>query len=109
MENLSKNPSQEAYEYAKRHPGEAYFPWNPISSLLAEGKLYHTTFGLWDRDLAGLKISDEHVRAYIPRNIKIMAFRLSKTEDRRIGRFLPEFKRKVTVEGLPGWTVYASE
>ena len=37
---VGQNDPQLAYEFAVRHPGEAYFPWHPLASLLAEGRLY---------------------------------------------------------------------
>jgi hypothetical protein len=63
-----------AYDYAKRHPDQAYFPRLPLVSLLAEGKAYHDTSGLMDRAWAGLPISDTHFRAHIPKNLKSVAF-----------------------------------
>lgn len=104
LQRLPSNPQQIAYEYAKKHPGEAYFPWNPLSSLMAEGKLYHFEYGLFDRELAGFPVSDDHFRAYIPPNVRIIAF--SQRNDGYVMRFLPEFSRRIKVDELPGFSVY---
>jgi len=39
---LRENPNQRAYVFAKAHPGSAYFPWNTLAVLMAEGRLYIT-------------------------------------------------------------------
>jgi hypothetical protein len=96
---------QQAYEYARRHPGEAYFPQNPLASIMAEGKLYHDTSGLLDREYGGYQVSNEHFRANIPQNVRIVAYKIRYGRD-YVLRYLPEFTRKVTVDELPGWVVY---
>ncbi len=107
LQKLPSNPQQVAYNYAKHHPGEAYFPWNPLSSLMAEDKLYHFAYALIDRWLAGYPVSNENFRSYIPSNIKIIAF--SGPNNGYVMQFLPEFSQKVEVNELPGWTVYMRE
>lgn len=67
------NPSEEAYRYAVLHPGQVYFPWLPLSSLMAEGKLYHFDFGLRDRQNAGIMTSFAHYRAYLPSQMRYVA------------------------------------
>lgn len=113
---LNKLPSNEqkvAYEYAKKHPGEVYFPTNPLSSLLAEGKLYHHAYGLFNRELSGFPVSDEHFRAHIPTNIQLVAFRFYRKHEssrcKYVLKYLPEFSKRVTIDELPGWTVYVRE
>ena len=51
---LYDNSLEQAFVYAQKNPGTALFPWMPLSSLLAEGKLYHFDYGIFDRQLAGL-------------------------------------------------------
>jgi len=104
---LSGNPEQVAYEYLKSHPGEAYFPSNPVSHVMAEGKFYHTEPALWARKMAGLRISNEHFRKYAPAKIMILAFS-DRTErgDYPISReYLPEFSRITTIPGFLRWLV----
>lgn len=93
------NPQQAAFEFAKKHPGEALFPWNTLSTLLADGKLYHFEYGLYDRVLAGYRPTDEHFRQHLPANLKYLIFRQDR-ECFQMRQFLPEFSRVTTVERL---------
>lgn len=45
--------SQEAWTFAREHPGRAYYPWDPLATLLAEKKFYHFEYGVYDRIHAG--------------------------------------------------------
>jgi hypothetical protein len=107
---LSSNPQEIAYRYALRHPGMAYFPWHPLSSLLAEGKLYHFEFGMSDRELAGYPVSQPFFRQNIPANVRYVCFPAGhKVFNKRFEKtmaYLPEFTRRVEIEELPGWTCY---
>ena len=49
IRNPSDNTQEVVYTYAVGHPGLVYFPWNGLSTLLAEGKLYHFEWGIYDR------------------------------------------------------------
>lgn len=60
------NQNEAAFRYDRQHPGEIYFPWNPLTSLLAEGKLYHFDYGVFDRNLGGAVVSGEHIARYLP-------------------------------------------
>ncbi|MBD2004211.1 MULTISPECIES: hypothetical protein [Cyanophyceae] len=106
--NLLNNPQEVAYNFSKKHPGEGYFPWNPLSTLMAEGKLYHFAFGLLDRERAGFKVNEEHFRRYIPDQIKLIAFPKS-AQDKDTLKYLPEFSQQIIVDELPGWNVYTRE
>lgn len=65
-DRLRDNSLEQAYQYAREHPGSAYFPWMPLSSLLAEGRLYHYDYGLFDWELAGFTPSVGQFRRHIP-------------------------------------------
>jgi hypothetical protein len=103
LKNIPSNQHQVAYNYAKNHPNEAYFPWHPLSSLLAEKKLYHFAFGILDRELAGFPLSDRHFRAYLPSNLQLIAY---PNWASGFVKGLPEFSKKVEIDELPGWKVY---
>ncbi|MFB0561851.1 MAG: hypothetical protein ACETWM_11675 [Candidatus Lokiarchaeia archaeon] len=111
LNKLPGNKQKVAYEYAKKHPGEVYFPTNPLSSLLAEGKLYHHAYGLFDRELSGFRVSDEHFQAHIPTNIRLVAFQshIRLWLSKYVMNYLPEFSKRVTIDELPGWVVYVRE
>lgn len=109
--NLPNNPQAIAYQYAKAHSGQIYFPFHPLAHLLAEGKLYHFHYGIYDRELAGYAPTAAHFAAHIPNDLQLVAFPprfpsrdLTKSPPLR---YLPEFRRSVEIAELPGWTVFA--
>jgi len=102
----AQNPQEVALAYAREHPGEVWFPWNPLSSLMGEGRLYHFEWAIVDRELAGHPLSPEHLHAHLPEHLRLIAFPPGET-NRNALRWLPEFQRQIPVEGLEGWSVYA--
>ena len=104
IQNLSKNSMEIAYQYAKKHPGEAFFPMYPLSSMMAENKMYHFSHGLFDRKISGFLVEEKHFRSYIPENMRFLV-----GNDKYAREFLPEFSQKVEIEELPGFPVYMQE
>ncbi len=105
---LRDNPQERAYEFARTHPGKAYFPWNPLSTLMAEGQLYHFDYNVYDRQLAGFKPSDAHFRAHIPPEMQYVLFH-ENAHDQRVLAFLPEFGHEIELAELPDWIVYTRD
>jgi hypothetical protein len=108
LEAWRDNPHERAFAAARADPGEIYFPWNPLSTLLAENRLDNNEIGAWNRDLAGVPIDDALWRRYLPPRLRLVAFRpptgafawLPEPSAR-----LPEFVEPATIPGLEGWTV----
>jgi hypothetical protein len=96
------NPHQQAYEFARAHPGTAYFPWHPLATLLAEGQLRHFAYGVLDRTLGGSPLTLEHFRAYLPPQ---MTYVVVRDQDRKVMGYLAEYTEKRTSDELPGWTL----
>jgi hypothetical protein len=67
------SPIRQAFEYSRQHPGKVYFPQFPLAQLMAEGKLYHFSWGLTDRRNAGVPVSDEHFQANLPPHAEVIA------------------------------------
>jgi hypothetical protein len=105
VSRLQENPQQQAYAFALRHPEEAYFPWNPLSTLMADGKAYHVGYSVWDRCMAGFKPSEQHIRSYLPARLKYVVRSVPHAEDPAIMDYLPEFNRRIELAELPGWIV----
>jgi hypothetical protein len=108
--SLPNNPQAVAYRYAKDHAGEVYFPFNPLSHLFAEGKLYHFHYGLFDRQLAGDRLTDAHFYAHIPNKLKFVAFP-PKFPSRDLRKsppmqYLRQFSQKISLPELPEWTIF---
>ena len=102
------NPQEQAYDFALRHPGEAYFPWQPLSTLLAEGRLDHFNFQVHARTAAGYPLSQEHFEAYIPPDLQFVFFR-PKARDYSVLQYLLEFKHRTTHPEMPGWEVFVRD
>lgn len=105
--------TEKVYEFAKSHPGEAYFPWYPLPVLIAEGRLYHFEYGLIDRSLGGAPVSRRHFFMHIPSHMEYIGGRVFRESlydgGQRIGpvlEFLPEFRRPVRIAGFPGLQFY---
>lgn len=97
----------EALAYAAAHPGTSYFPRMPVIHLFAEGKLYHESEGLTDREWAGFTVGQEQFLAHIPKNLTLIGF--AGENHRRVlplGGFAIPSKRN---SSLPGFTVYTQE
>ena len=110
---LNNNVHQVVYEYSKENPGKVYFPWHPLSVLMAENKLYHIDSGPFDRYLAGFPISKEDFLAYLPENFTAIAIPGWADTLGDQGKFylhyLPEFSRKIEIPELSGFIVYTKE
>jgi hypothetical protein len=103
-DNIKRNPPQIAYEFAAKHPNEVYFPWYPLVTLLADGKLYHFDDGVSDRAMAGFPMTPEHVRANLPSHMRYVVE--DDKEASYVRRYLPEFSKRVILDDLAGWYVY---
>lgn len=118
VNTLKNNPVAVSYRYIRNHPGEAYFPWNQLSHLMAEGKAYHGYAGVLGLEWGGYLLSDDEFRKYVPLKAKIIAFPpdiVSGSGDPTNGmvvmvmRHMPEYGKKVKLPELPGWVVYERE
>ena len=110
VKDWTTNPQQQAYEFARANPQEGYFPWNPLSTLMADGKAYHFDYGVFDRELVGAKPTGDHFRAFLPSKLRWIVFR--GVQDRMIAKtldYLPEFSHRITFPQLPGWTAFERE
>jgi hypothetical protein len=109
FERLSGAGQEVAFQYLKRHPGEAYFPWYPLAHYYAERQFRHYSYGIVERLLAGEPVSEAEFRAYIPANPEIVAFGNDGTRillGYDLMKYLPEYHYRVVVPDLPGWQIY---
>jgi len=104
LKNVHNNVHEQAYKYAKRHPGTTYFPNQPLSSLLAEGKVYHSEYLIFQYMQSPYKLSQKHFERYTPESMQQVAF--TSSDPSAILEYLKEFKTKTTDPELPGWTIY---
>lgn len=103
---LADVPDQQdqAYVAILRNPGRIYFPWHPLSHLMAENRLTHQSFGISDRVFAKQEVSDKWLLDYLPPKMEVIAWSTPpSTSDFVYQRFKAEFTQRVEVPELPGW------
>lgn len=103
------NPQQQAYEYLKRYPRSVYFPWNPLSQLMAERALFHFDPALEDWALSGHPLSEQRYRSGIPAEPRAVAF-YSRNE---FGipntlKHQPQLKKQESPAEMGAWVFYGS-
>lgn len=67
-------PTDRAVEFALAHPRQAYFPWHPLATLVAEGRLDHLEYGLLDLSFAGQKPDRELLLAGLPDRLEYVVY-----------------------------------
>ena len=71
---VRKTPSGvEVFDYAKRNPGQVYFPFNPIGQYLAERRFYTTEWGVMNLQFANQQFTREEILKYIPEQAQYVA------------------------------------
>jgi hypothetical protein len=106
LHGMHQNAPETALRYELHHPGRGYFPFNPMASLLAGGKIYHLDYAIYDRELARYPLTARQFDAGLPPGFKIVAippgsYPLSNALKNMLRRYT-----QVTDAELPGWTVY---
>jgi len=104
--NPSANQQEIVFRYAKAHPGEVYFPWNNLSTLLAEGKLYHFEWGVQDRLDANLDPTPQQILAHLPPRIRYVAY-YRKAQSSGAMAMFPRARDAPSLDELPGFIVFA--
>jgi hypothetical protein len=107
ISHIYDNRAEEAYGFAKVHPGMAYFPWDPLPSLLAEGKLYHFEWGVGDRALAKT-LTISQLQKHLPDHLVIVAYPKA-AQSRYILQDLPNITDLGPDPQLPDFTVYGQK
>jgi len=106
LQRVGANPTQVAFNYERRHPGRAYFPFNPLAALLADGKLTHFDRALFNREVAGFLISPEQFAAGFPSGCALVAYPPGQQPRAAPIRALIEDQPIADEPGLKGWNVY---
>jgi hypothetical protein len=105
LERFPENRHATAYRLAREAPGRYYFPWNTLSTVLAEQEFLHFSYGLFDLNLAGFLPEATSLHRHFPAQLEFVAF-----HDTRQGvsvlQYLQEFRATVERADLPDWVVY---
>ncbi len=106
--DLASNPQQVAYEYSRENPASVWFPWNPLSNLLAEGRLDHQERAIADWMVAGEDLQAERLLATIPPTVSVIAYPPDLSKGKRhavlVAGARPGTSRAAL--SLPGWKLY---
>jgi hypothetical protein len=106
LRDVHQNVPEVALRYEVRHPGRAYFPYNPMVSLLSNGSVYHVDYTIYDREITGYPLTSQQIEAGLPSGFRVVAIppgellRSSALRD-----MLGRYEQVADVE-LSGWTVY---
>ncbi len=104
LKRTENHPMNLAVSYARQHPGQVYFPWNPLLTLMSEQRAYHFAYGVYDRALAGRPVTPEHFRTGLPADIQEVL--CARNEDRSLlAVHLTNYTREVRLPELPGWVI----
>jgi hypothetical protein len=113
VSRLRDSPMQQAYRYAKARPAQAYFPHFPLATLLADGKLYHSAYGLWDLHHAGKSIDNARWSAYLPPDMRVAAFHKDSRYDKsdHVEKLLAAsgFTRQASADSTGEWIFFTQE
>jgi hypothetical protein len=101
------NENEIAYRYDVQHPGQVYFPWNPLTSLLAEHKLYHFDYGVFDRYLGGAIVTPAHLAQNLPSPRPLIAI-LPQHGVTILRTYFPDYVPRPPIADLPNWKIYGA-
>jgi hypothetical protein len=98
LERWTPDPYQDdLLAVARSHPGRLYLPWNPLITLITDGKIYPFEYALYARAITGTALTAVEIRAALPPEPIVLYDPLAAT--RTIGHYLPE-ARPVTLPAL---------
>ncbi len=94
---------RQAESLARQLPGKIYFPWNPIITYYADGRIDHAEDGLLTRRVAGHPIPPRVLRQYLPPDFCVVAFHRL-VNDGLIKALVPVHARK---DAFGEWILYS--
>ena len=106
LRHLRDNPPEAALNYELRHPDTAYFPLNPLATLLSTGKVYHVDYSIYDRELAGYPLTQRQFNSGLPARFEMVAIPPGEIAESTALRMLLKAYLPAADPELPGWTVY---
>jgi hypothetical protein len=99
------NQNEIAFRYDRAHPGRVYFPWNPLTSLLAEGRAFHADYAVFDRNLGGARVTPDHLTRGMPASRPLIASFIAH-HDYILHTYFPDYVLRPADPELPGWKIY---
>jgi hypothetical protein len=93
---------REAFEFARTHPGQAYFPWDTLATLMAERRDYPFDMGVADWRTAGEAPEAAVIRRALPETLAFVIYH-ERDQTEEMLRVLPEFNRR---HAAGAWRIY---
>lgn len=109
LDQPRSDESEAVMAFLNNHPGEAYFPWNPLEHLLVDGSLYHFHYGVYDRKIAGFIVRKEHFREHIPPDCRLVCLPVRDLPPNWFLDNLKDFSRPEDVPELPDFVCFARD
>ena len=103
IREMRASHTEQVYEYEKKHPGEVYFSFFPLPTLMAERRLYHFEYGVFDRELGGARVSATHFFRYVPPDLKFVQ---RYPQNSPVLEYLPQFTCKTPQPAFDGLVLY---
>jgi hypothetical protein len=100
--------SEIAFAYARKHPGQVYFPDHPLTEYLAEGRFYHSDWGVGNYLVARIPLPAEAIWKSVPPQALYVAYP-SLAPGYYLLPFLASHGRTHAISELPGFEVYEIE
>jgi hypothetical protein len=95
--------SPEAFDFSRQHPHEVYFPWDPLTTLLTDGRLYHFEYGIRDRIYAGQTPLPAQIAQGLPSRLRYVVYPRTSGPRVMLDQFLPGLRR---IASPGGWLMY---
>jgi hypothetical protein len=100
-----ENQNETAFRYDLAHPGRVYFPWNPLTSIVAEKRVYHFDYGVYDRNLGEAPVTPAHIALAIPSPRPVIASYIAH-HDHILRKYFSDYVPLPADPELPGWKLY---
>lgn len=104
---LSNTEQQVAYDYIRRNPGKGFFLWFPLAHMLGEDRVYHTAWGLAEREGAGYRLTNKQIQAFVPPRMEFVAYGNEGPELGSVDliKYTPEYVLPTKLEELRDWAI----
>lgn len=103
------NPNQLAFDQIRSDPRIIYYPTLPLAALMAQGKLYHFSRAVQERELAGIEIGASEIERWTPEKPELISLILKTPRPRErvyMMKFFPNHTEQLNDVPFKGWTSY---
>ncbi len=110
IKEFKNNSLEQAYRFSKAYPDQAYFPHFPLATFMTDHKVYHSAYGLWDLENAGITIDSARYFEHLPSKMQYLCFhkdtRYDKSETAERLAALRGFYHPVAIAGMDDWIIF---